>query len=152
MFHHHQHVSRKTSGAGHRPPPRFPITTGPVLPASNGFLRPSPGRQTILQGPTRTPSSSTQSPLHNFLAPSAIQTASNVTLPPPMPLKSANFTAISVTLVHLHISSFLIRSSRETPSTELSNAERRPAELDSTNNLSQSWTYLAEQAVLSAYI
>lgn len=65
----------KDSTAGDRTPQRLPITIGPMLPASCGFLLPLPGQRTTLW---RAPSSSTWSQLQNSLTPSAILSTNNV--------------------------------------------------------------------------
>jgi hypothetical protein len=110
VFHHH--LSRETSTAGLRPPPKFSTTIGPLLPSSSDYPRPSPDRRSTLWG--------------------AYQRCISRTFPPQRPsvllaicpahchLRSAIRQAMSVTLVLLRISSFLIRSRRETPSIALS--------------------------------
>jgi hypothetical protein len=50
LNYHHHHLSRETSTAGHRPPPKFSTTIGPVLPSSSVFPRPSPDRRSTLWG------------------------------------------------------------------------------------------------------
>jgi hypothetical protein len=46
--HHHHHLSRETSTARHRPPPKFSMTIGHVLPSSSDFPRSSPDRRSTL--------------------------------------------------------------------------------------------------------
>jgi hypothetical protein len=49
LLYNHHHLSRGTSTAGHRPPPKFSTTIGPAL-RSSGFPRPSPDRRSTLWG------------------------------------------------------------------------------------------------------
>jgi hypothetical protein len=65
-------------------------------------------------GPTNAASPGTRSSFEDLSAPTAVSPPRNV--PCPLPLEVCNRRAMSVTLVHLRISSFLIRSRKETPS------------------------------------
>jgi hypothetical protein len=69
-------------------------------------------------GPTNSASRGTRSPFEDLSAPTTVSPPRNV--PCPLPLEVCNSSFMSVTLVHLRISSFLIRSRRETPSIALS--------------------------------
>jgi hypothetical protein len=64
-------------------------------------------------GPTNTASPGTWSPFEDLSAPTAVSPPHNA--PCPLPLEVCNSSTMSVTLVLLRISTFLIRSRRETP-------------------------------------
>jgi hypothetical protein len=57
------HLSRETSTAGHRLPPKFSTTIGLVLPSSSDFPRPSPDRRSSILSMLYTYKSSSRTTL-----------------------------------------------------------------------------------------
>lgn len=127
IAHHYHHLSRKTSTARLRAPPRSPKITAPGLPASSGFLQPSLGRRFTLQ------EAYSRSVFQYVVATSRTlcphrQSCLRAMCPAHCHLRLAILRVMSVTLVRLQISSFLIQSCRETPSIDLSIALLVPHE------------------------
>jgi hypothetical protein len=76
IHHHHHNLSRETSTAGHRPPPKFSKTICPVLPSSSDFSRPSPDRWSTL--PINAASPGTRWPFEDLSAPTAVSHPRNL--------------------------------------------------------------------------
>jgi hypothetical protein len=101
--HHHHHLSGDMSTAGHRPPPKFSTTIGPAPPSSSSFPRPSPDRRSTLWG-------ASQRCVSRYAVAIRGPSVFLEMCPAHCHLRFAIRRAISVTLVHLRISSFLLVS------------------------------------------
>jgi hypothetical protein len=96
ILYHNHHLSRETSTAGHRPPPKLSTTIDPaVFRDLHQIVGPPFG------GPTNAASPGTRSPLEDLSAPTAVSPPRNV--PCPLPLRSAIRRAIRL-IVNGHVS------------------------------------------------